>query len=260
MVPLHPTHNSEEHDMPGYLVGGGFGSWWIFPLVFGALWLTVIGLFLWRRSSRVVAAVIAGGVVAAASFAAVIGASAAATSATASVTALSTTAPSTTPGGAGVNPWSVWGSPDAGSAWSGFGPDGWGPAPAEPTERSHVASTNPAGPGAIIVTGVINAGGIEHPGRAVDNAVIAGITFRIDHSAGQPTVRFDPKTCVGTITQTGPFTVSGATGSLSPLNGSGTYWFNAEYTTARSATGCTQTMTAYIETINGIMSVNGGPD
>jgi len=36
--------------MHGYWVGGGFGFWWIFPLVFGALWLTVIGLFLWRAS------------------------------------------------------------------------------------------------------------------------------------------------------------------------------------------------------------------
>ena len=227
--------------MHGYLVGGGFAFWWIFPLVFGALWLTVIGLFLWRRSSRVVAAVIAGGVVATASFAAAIGASAAATPTAASATALSTTAPS-----------------DAGSEWSSFEPHLWGPAPSGPTERFYVASTNPAGPGAIIVTGAINAGGIEHPGRAVDNAVIDGTTFRIDHSTGQPTVRFDPKTCVGTITQTGPFSVSGATGSLSQLNGSGTYWFNAEYTTARSTTGCTQTTTAYIETINGIMSVNGG--
>jgi hypothetical protein len=239
--------------MPGYLVGGGFGLWWIFPLVFGALWLTVIGLFLWRRSSRAVAAVIVGGVVAAASFAAVTGASAAATRSTASATA-----PSTTPGRAGVKPWSGWGAPDAGRAWPGFGAHGWGPAPSGSTERFYVASTTPAGPGAIIVTGVINAGGIEHPGRAVDHAVIDGRTFRIDHSAGQPTVRFDPKACVGTITQTGAFSVSGATGSLSQLNGSGTYWFNAEYTTARSTTGCTTTMTAYIETINGTMSVNGG--
>ena len=34
--------------MNGYWAGGGFGFWWIFPLVFGALWITVIGLFLWR--------------------------------------------------------------------------------------------------------------------------------------------------------------------------------------------------------------------
>jgi putative membrane protein len=37
----------EEHDMPGYW-GGGFGLWWIFPLVFGGLWLAVIGLVIWR--------------------------------------------------------------------------------------------------------------------------------------------------------------------------------------------------------------------
>ncbi len=178
------------------------------------------------------------------------GASAAATTTTASATA-----PSTTPGWAGVNPWNGWGG--ASSDWSGFGPNRWDPASSGSTERFYVASTNPAGPGAIIVTGVINAGGIEHPGRGVDNAVIDGSTFRIDHSAGQPTVRFDPKTCVGNITQTGPFSVSGANGSLAQLNGSGIYRFSAEYTTARSTTGCTTTMTAYIETINAIMSLNG---
>jgi len=26
----------------------GFGLWWIFPLVFGTLWLLLIGLLLWR--------------------------------------------------------------------------------------------------------------------------------------------------------------------------------------------------------------------
>jgi hypothetical protein len=199
-----------------------------------------------RRSSRVVTAVIAGAIVAGASFAALTGASGATTS---------TTAPSNTPGRSGVNPWSEWAGPGADSAWAGFGQYRWDSAPWGPTEHFHVASTKPSGPGAIIVTGVINAGGIENPGRAVDNAVIDGETLRIDHSAGHPTVSFNPETCVGTITQTGPFSVSGATGNLYQLNGSGTYRFNAEYTTGRSTTGCTKTMTAYIETIDGIMSV-----
>jgi putative membrane protein len=28
----------------------GFGFWWIFPLFFGALWLLLIGLLIWRCS------------------------------------------------------------------------------------------------------------------------------------------------------------------------------------------------------------------
>ena len=47
-------------------------------------------------------------------------------------------------------------------------------------------------PGTIIVTGVVNAGGTEKPGRAIDGATFASGSFRIDHSVGQPTVRFDP--------------------------------------------------------------------
>jgi hypothetical protein len=145
------------------------------------------------------------------------------------------------PGG----PWSGPGGP-----WGGGAPDSSGR-----TEYFHVASTKAAGPGAIIVTGVFTDGGIEHPGRSVDNAVFDDGTFRIDHSAGHPATSFNSKTCVGTITQTGPFRVYDGTGRFSGLQGSGTYWFAATYTTARTAAGCTTTMTAYIETINGVLTV-----
>jgi hypothetical protein len=56
---------------------------------------------------------------------------------------------------------------------------------------------------------------------------------------------------VGTITQTGPFHIYDGTGRFAGINGSGTYQFDATYTTARTTTGCSKTMTAYIETING---------
>ncbi|HEV2374680.1 MAG TPA: hypothetical protein VGS19_21275, partial [Streptosporangiaceae bacterium] len=118
-------------------------------------------------------------------------------------------------------------------------------------EYFHVESTNQAGPGAIIVTGMINAGGTEHPGRAIDNATFSDGTFRIDHSSGHPTVHFNPTTCIGTITQSGPFRVYDGTGRFSHLNGSGMYQFAALYATARGASSCTKTVTAYIETING---------
>jgi hypothetical protein len=67
---------------------------------------------------------------------------------------------------------------------------------------------------------------------------------------------FDPQTCVGTITQTGPFRVYDGTGRFAGLGGSGTYWFHATYTTGRNVAGCTKTVTAYIETINGAITVS----
>jgi len=56
---------------------------------------------------------------------------------------------------------------------------------------------------------------------------------------------------VGTINQTGPFSVIDGTGRFSGLTGSGTYVFHALYTTARDVRGCTKVMTGYIESIDG---------
>ncbi len=123
------------------------------------------------------------------------------------------------------------------------------------TEYFHVASTAPSGPGAIIITGVVDAGGAEHPGRAIDDATFAGGGFRIDHRAGHPSTRFNAATCVGTINQTGPFTVLDGTGRFSGLAGSGTYVFRALYTTARGTGGCTNVITGYIETIDGTLTL-----
>ena len=146
-------------------------------------------------------------------------------------------------------PW----SPGPGWAEPAWGP--WTPARSARTEYFHVASTAPSGPGTIIITGVVDAGGAEHPGRAIDDATFAGGGFRIDHSAGHPSASFNAGTCVGIINQTGPFTVLDGTGRFSGLAGRGTYVFRALYTTARDASGCTNVMTAYIETIDGTLTL-----
>jgi hypothetical protein len=157
-----------------------------------------------------------------------------------------------------ISTWSSqtgWPGSAAGGWRPGADPSTWAPGSAAHTEYFHVVSTKPSGPGTIIVTGVINAGGTEKPGRAIDGATFASGSFRIDHSVGQPTVRFDSATCVGTITQAGPFEVIDATGDMSGLAGSGRYIFQALYTTARVATHCSSTMTAYTETIEGVATV-----
>jgi hypothetical protein len=220
------------------------------------------------RLSRSATLVLAAGLVSGAAFAVATGISSASTTAT-TTAATATTMPGDGPwggpfgpGGAGGGPFGPGGAGGGpfgpGGAWGGPGGAWGGSAPASSgrAEYFHVASTNQAGPGAIIVTGVFNDGGVEHPSRTVDSAVFGDGTFRIDHSSGQPTTRFNARTCVGTITQTGPFRVYDGTGRFSGLGGSGTYWFYATYTTGRNAAGCTKTVTAYIETIDGAITVS----
>jgi hypothetical protein len=149
-----------------------------------------------------------------------------------------------------------WGAARPGAAWTGSAPGSWAPTASARTEYFQVASTAPAGPGTIIITGVVDAGGTEHPGQAVDDATFAGGGFRIDHSSGHPSTSFNDKTCVGTISQTGPFRVIDGTGQFSSLAGSGTYVFRALYTTARGVSGCGSVMTSYMENIEGAVTLS----
>ncbi|HEY6295658.1 MAG TPA: hypothetical protein VIX15_08340 [Streptosporangiaceae bacterium] len=191
---------------------------------------------------------------AAAAAAAIIGATIAVAAGTSS--AQTTAAKATTPAPPmSAGPWSA-GPWSAGPGWAGYAQGPWTPTRSARTEYFHVASTAPSGPGTIIITGVVDAGGAEHPGRAIDDATFADGGFRIDHSAGHPSVSFNADTCVGTISQTGPFSVLDGTGRFSAFTGSGTYVFRALYTTARDATGCTNVMTGYIETIDGTLTLS----
>jgi hypothetical protein len=194
-----------------------------------------------HRSSRPILAATAASVILGATFAACAGTSSA-----------ETTTAQATPAALQMNP-APWSS---GPGWAGFAPGSWARARSARTEYFHVASTDPSGPGTIIITGVVDAGGTEHPGRAIDDATFAGGSFRIDHSTGHPSARFNDQTCVGTINQTGPFTVIDGTGRFSGLAGSGTYVFHALYTTARDVQGCTKVMTGYIESIDGTATLS----
>jgi hypothetical protein len=158
--------------------------------------------------------------------------------------------PMSAPWPGGVVPW-----PSGPASASGPGRPGWG-AGAARTEYFQVESTRPSGPGAIILTGVVDAGGTEHPGRAIDGATFAGGSFRIDHSRGRPTVAFDRRTCVGTIDESGTFSVLDGTGRFSALAGSGKYVFRATYTRAPGLGGCTGVMTAYLETIEAALTLS----
>ena len=194
-----------------------------------------------HRPSRPILATVAASVILGATFAACAGTSSAETT-----TAKATTA--ALPISAG--PWSP------GPGWAEFAQGPRTPTRSAHTEYFHVASTAPSGPGTIIITGIADAGGTEHPDEPSTTQPSPEVASASTTVPGHPSVRFNAETCVGTINQTGPFSVIDGTGRFSGLAGSGTYMFHALYTTARDGRGCTKIMTGYIESIDGTITLS----
>jgi hypothetical protein len=92
-------------------------------------------------------------------------------------------------------------------------------------------------PSSIIARGVFTAGGVDHPGNPVDTVVFPDGTFKITHSNGTGTPRFNPRTCLGVITLNGTYTLSGGTGAYAGISGHGIYRLNILIVAARNAAG-----------------------
>lgn len=74
----------------------------------------------------------------------------------------------------------------------------------------------------VIAAGVFTGSGTDHEGNKIDSVVLAGGTFKINHSGkttGAPKV--NPKTCLFTFNGSGKFTVGSGTGAYKGLTGSG---------------------------------------
>jgi hypothetical protein len=117
-------------------------------------------------------------------------------------------------------------SPAAGAGQSGF-------------EFFQFVTTSPssAAPVSIIARGVFTAGGVNHPGNKVDTAVFPDGTFKIAHSNGTGTPRFNPKTCLGVITLNGTYRLSSGTGAYAGVSGHGIYRLNILIVAARNSAG-----------------------
>jgi len=74
-------------------------------------------------------------------------------------------------------------------------------------------------PSSIIARGVFTAGGVDHPGNTVDTVVFPDGTFKIAHSNGTGTPRFNPRTCLGVFTLNGTYRLSGGTGAYAGATG-----------------------------------------
>ena len=92
-------------------------------------------------------------------------------------------------------------------------------------------------PSSIIARGVFTAGGVDHPGNKVDTVVFPNGTFKIAHSNGTGTPRFNAKTCLSTIVLNGTYRLSGGTGAYAGISGHGIYRLNILIVGARNAAG-----------------------
>ncbi len=65
-------------------------------------------------------------------------------------------------------------------------------------------------------------------------------TVTLDSPTGDETGEFDERTCTGSFTFTGPFTIIGGTGAFQGATGSGTVQGQGRFVGERTATGCSE--------------------
>lgn len=82
--------------------------------------------------------------------------------------------------------------------------------------------------------------GVDYPGNAVDKIVLQKGSFKVAHSQGTGPQYFNPKTCLGIISQQGTYRIYHGTGKYRGIRGSGTYYFSLKFIAARARGQCTQ--------------------
>jgi hypothetical protein len=109
------------------------------------------------------------------------------------------------------------------------------------TENFQIISTSATSSTAsAIATGVFTAGGVDHQGKKSDTLVFPTGSFKVAHP-GKTKETFNKKTCLGTVTGTGTFKISGGTGAYKTLSGSGTYKVSILFVAASSGGKCSTT-------------------
>jgi hypothetical protein len=103
------------------------------------------------------------------------------------------------------------------------------------TEHFLILQTNETSTPPVIGTGPIHAAGTDlQLNNHHDRFVFPRGALRIYHAAKASHQSFDPKTCLGTFTERGVYTVIGGTGAYSQATGHGSYHLTAYFF------GCTQ--------------------
>ena len=92
----------------------------------------------------------------------------------------------------------------------------------------------------VIATGVFTVGGYDIPVGVTDTIVVPGGTLKFRHFTHSVTASFDSRTCLGTETQKGRFTIGQGTGEYAGIHGTGKFGTSIVFVTARDRAGqCT---------------------
>jgi hypothetical protein len=108
----------------------------------------------------------------------------------------------------------------------------------------------------FIMTGLVTAGGVDIPSTShsgADLIKVPGGTFKIAHQTGKVKQSFNPRTCLFSINETGPFEFKAGTGKFAGIRGGGKYHLNILAVAARDSHGkCAQSKAplAFQQTIN----------
>ena len=90
----------------------------------------------------------------------------------------------------------------------------------------------------VIASGVFTAAGVAHEGSKVSTFVFPAGSFKVAHSKGIGPQKFNPKTCLFTVSQHGTLALSGGTGAYKGISGKGTYKLSILAIAARSGGKC----------------------
>jgi hypothetical protein len=109
------------------------------------------------------------------------------------------------------------------------------------TEHFQLMSTSATSSKAsFIATGVFTAGGVDIQGKT-DRIVLPGGGFTISHKRAKGTQHFNPRTCLGVVSETGTYKISNGTGRYAGIRGHGDYRLSVMFVGSKNAAGkCSQ--------------------
>jgi hypothetical protein len=106
------------------------------------------------------------------------------------------------------------------------------------TEHFQIMTTSPTASAIpVIAYGMFTVPGTDHTGRKADTLVFGNGSFRVNHPGISTKQTFNPKTCLLTVTGSGPATLSGGTGAYRGINGNLTATISVVAIAARTSTG-----------------------
>ncbi len=107
------------------------------------------------------------------------------------------------------------------------------------TEHFQFVSTSAtSNRGDVIAYGAFTARALDIEGNKVDTFKFANGSFKVTHSPGKGPQTFNPKTCLGLVSQHGTYTIGHGTGAYAGISGRGKYQLSIVFIGAKSGGKC----------------------